>query len=75
MTTFFTILVLHFNGVSYDYAMHSQEACGDALVVVSSDEFQSGFGAANGDRVWAQCRRTNELSGSIRPRARGEVTQ
>lgn len=72
MTTFFTILLIHVGTASYSVTLPSQAECSDALLIVSdaADELSA---LGDGGEVWAQCHRTDHLSSSMRPRARGDL--
>jgi len=72
MTTFFTILLVHVGTTSYSVTLPSQAECSDALLIVSdaADELSA---LGDGGEVWAQCHRTDLLSASMRPRARGDL--
>lgn len=72
MTTFFTILWVHVGAASYSVTLPSQAECSDALLVISgaADELSA---LGDGGEVWAQCHRTDRLSSSMRPRARGDL--
>jgi hypothetical protein len=72
MTTFFTILLIHIGATTYTVTLPSQAECSDALLIVSDARHElSAMG--DGGEVWAQCHRTNLLSASMRPRARGDL--
>jgi hypothetical protein len=72
MTKFFTILLIHVGAASYSVTMPSQAECSDALLIVSdaADELSA---LGDGGEVWAQCHKTDSLSASVRPRARGDL--
>ena len=71
MTTFFTLLLIHIGATTYTVTLPSQAECSDALLIVSDARHElSDMGG--GGEVWAQCHRTNLLSASMRPRARGD---
>lgn len=72
MITFFTILLIHIGATTHTITLLSQAECSDALLIVIDARHElSEMG--DGGEVWAQCHRTNLLSASMRPRARGDL--
>lgn len=72
MTTYFTILLIHIAATTYTVTLLSQAECSDALLIISDARHELSDMAGGGE-TWAQCHRTNLLSASMRPKARGDL--